>query len=258
MARRGIAERAFSSLDLLSRRVAGEPRAGSIVVALSGGPDSTALAHIYAAWVRRTFPGCGDTSRGGCIIVNHNLRRGSGREAAVVEERARQMGLTTTVRSLDLSSSTQEAARDGRLRALHSACVDIGAKAILTGHTLNDQVETFALRAMRASGVRGLAGIPTTSVLTPSPDQGSISLRRDSIGVPLGNAIAHRTLPRAIDADTDATRSPSLSPSLSLSFSPCRLPNTRQAMARCTCTDHCLTLRRAPCLVTAPATALNS
>ena len=96
-------------------------------IKLLGGPDSTALAHIFVQWhglnqsVGETFV----KQLPKCIIVNHNLRRESEREAEMVVERARAMGLEPILCSLDLKGEriSQQQARHGRLRALFEACV---------------------------------------------------------------------------------------------------------------------------------------
>jgi len=88
----------------------------------------------------------------------------------VVSERARDLGLSPVVRSVALESSKQEVAREGRLRTLLEVGLEFGAKAILLGHTRSDQLETFLMRAMRASGIQGLRGIPEASTLSLSRD----------------------------------------------------------------------------------------
>ncbi len=96
--------------------------------------------------------------------MNHNLRGREGKlESEVVAERAAAMGLTPVICSLDLSAklvggrASMQTAREGRLAALTSACLERGIKTILTGHTLHDQLETFMLRTMRASGKQNKA-----------------------------------------------------------------------------------------------------
>ena len=176
MSQRQLVERTWAALDAFSVKWGGATPRQTFAVALSGGPDSTALAHLYQRWLARRFPAERNTVEGLCVVVNHNLRRGSGEEAAAVAERARRMGMSPAVRSLGLESDTQQAARDGRLLALLDAALERGTKAILTGHTKNDQMETFVLRTLRGSGVRGLAGIPSTSVLSYS-QSGELRLR---------------------------------------------------------------------------------
>ena len=169
----GLAELTWSALDGFSRRLGIAPTSKTFAVALSGGPDSTALAHIFSRYVKTRFPG---QERGRCVVVNHNLRPESASEAAVVAERAWRMGLEPTVRTLGLRSARQEVARRGRLLELMGAGLEHGGTCVLTAHNRSDQLETFVLRAMRASGVRGLAGIPPVSLLSLSAAGGGMRI----------------------------------------------------------------------------------
>jgi tRNA(Ile)-lysidine synthase TilS/MesJ len=118
----------LAALDSFAKRVgAGYANPNRFAVALSGGPDSTALAHIFGEWHQQTRATAGDRIRPPkCIIVNHNLRKGSEREAQGVAEMARGMGLEPVLCSLDLKGEkrvSQQQARHGRLKAIFSACL---------------------------------------------------------------------------------------------------------------------------------------
>ncbi len=140
-----------------------------VLVALSGGPDSLALAAATAFEAPRAG------LRAGAIIVDHGLQDGSD---AVAAEAARQAGalgldpvLVTRVRPAEGSSSVtggvEAAARDARYAAIDDALRTTGARAVLLGHTLDDQAETVLLGLARGAGAASLAGM---AAVTRPPD----------------------------------------------------------------------------------------
>jgi tRNA(Ile)-lysidine synthase len=129
-------------------------------VAVSGGPDSTALMRLAAPFAPIVF------------TVDHGLRPGSDAEARQVRLWARQLGLSHEVlrwTGPKPSTGIQEAARKARYRLLADACGRTGAATLMTGHTLDDQIETVAMRAAKGSGKSGLAGMPSQSLLAGGP-----------------------------------------------------------------------------------------
>jgi tRNA(Ile)-lysidine synthase len=136
----------------------------SAILAVSGGPDSTALMFLAARWraARRKGP------RLVAVTVDHGLRSESVREATMVKRLAAGLDIEhRTVRWMGRKPDTglQEAAREARYRLLVAAARRERARHILTGHTLDDQAETVLFRLARGSGLSGLAGIARTSVL---------------------------------------------------------------------------------------------
>jgi len=140
-----------------------------LLVAVSGGVDSTALLHGLRALA----------SRHGLELsvghVNHGLR-GAESEAdeALVRELAHGLGLALcaervapeTLRqgtSSRARPTLQEAARALRYAALKRAAVGCGAHAIATAHTADDQAETVLMRVLRGCGPDALGGIPERS-----------------------------------------------------------------------------------------------
>ena len=140
-----------------------------VLVAVSGGLDSTALAHLLHARARRH----------GLVLalghVNHALRgEASDADEAAVQALGAALGLP--VRSLRADPrprraggssrarpTLQEAAREARYEALRALAAELGAERIATAHTADDQAETVLLRLLRGSGPDGLAGIPERS-----------------------------------------------------------------------------------------------
>ena len=132
--------------------------APALVLAVSGGSDSTALLWLAARW-RRSLE---RPPKLVAVTVDHGLRAESAREAAAVRRLARSLKVEhRTVRWNGAKPKTgmQAAAREARYRLMSKAARDVGARCIVTGHTLDDQAETVLFRLMRGSGVSGLAGM---------------------------------------------------------------------------------------------------
>jgi tRNA(Ile)-lysidine synthase len=130
----------------------------AIVLAVSGGPDSTALMWLMSRWLsrRKTAP------RLTAVTVDHGLRRESRAEAAAVRKLAEALGIEhATLRwSGDKpSSGLPAAAREARYALLAEAARKAGTNCVLTAHTSDDQVETFMMRLSRGSGLAGLASM---------------------------------------------------------------------------------------------------
>lgn len=136
-----------------------------LVVAVSGGADSTALMHLTAGWARRS----GRDVRSLIVAtVDHGLRPASAAEAAGVRRQAEALGLehrTLTWCGPKPASGIQAAAREARYAALAQVASQMagevgGPVALVTAHNLDDQAETVLMRLARGSGVEGLAAIP--------------------------------------------------------------------------------------------------
>ncbi len=142
-----------------------------VLVALSGGADSLALAAAVAA--EASAAGV----RAGAVVVDHNLQAGSAEVAARAAEQARGLGLAPVlVRRVTVpvdAGGPEAAARLARYEALAEAAAELGARAILTAHTRDDQAEQVLLALARGSGTRSIAGIPPTRLIT----QGILVLR---------------------------------------------------------------------------------
>ena len=128
----------------------------TLAVAVSGGRDSMALAMLAQDWAGE---------RGGTVqalVVDHGLRAGSSHEAVETQARLSSCGVAADIlRWTDRkpSSGIQEAARAARYRLMFEACRERGILHLLVAHHADDQAETVAMRAGRASGPDGLAGM---------------------------------------------------------------------------------------------------
>ncbi|TFC00133.1 tRNA lysidine(34) synthetase TilS [Cryobacterium adonitolivorans] len=138
------------------------PDAGLVLVGLSGGADSLALAAATAF----EAPRAGLTA--GAVIVDHGLQAGSADTAAEAAGQARQLGLDpvlivpVTVPGA-AGDGPEAAARTARYAAFEQALAATGAVAVLLGHTLDDQAETVLLGLARGSGATSLQGMAPVS-----------------------------------------------------------------------------------------------
>src|SRR6266704_4267198 len=131
-----------------------------VLAACSGGADSLALAAALAFEAPRLG------LRGGGVTVDHGLQAGSAGQARLVTAALAGLGLEP-VQAVRVSPSgpggPEAAARAARYLALSEAADQMGAAAILLGHTLDDQAETVLLGLARGSGARSLAGMAPVS-----------------------------------------------------------------------------------------------
>ncbi len=159
--RQSIVERRLSAF-LAKRGLRGV----SILVAVSGGADSTAL--LLAA--RASAPGLG--LRIHAAWVDHGIRPAPEREneRAFVEDLCARLGIPCEAspapsealveRSARLGTSLEAEARGYRYAVLEAAARRFGCERVLTAHTRDDQAETLLIRILSGSGTAGLRGIP--------------------------------------------------------------------------------------------------
>ena len=162
--------------------------ARGLILAVSGGPDSTALMVLAARWAKRLKP----APKLVAVTVDHGLRPEAAREAAAVKRLAKKLGIahrTLAWRGRKPKSGLQEAARIARYRLLADTAVRAGYAHILTAHTLDDQAETILFRLARGSGLLGLAGMAYASPL-PVGGQASLFLVRPLLGLPKTRLVA--------------------------------------------------------------------
>lgn len=134
-------------------RAPGAPR--ELVVACSGGADSTALAgllHLLAGPEALTLS---------IAHVDHGLRGDSGADAEHVARLAARLDLPCAARRLALAPGPglPARAREARRAALLDIAAERGATAVALGHTATDQAETLLMHATRGCGLEGLAAM---------------------------------------------------------------------------------------------------
>ena len=134
-------------------------------VAVSGGPDS--LAMLYA--LHRLQDELGLALH--VAHLDHGLRgEHSTADADFVVQTCAKLGVNCTVEAADVPAfqrehrmSIEEAAREARYGFLARVAEKVGAAAVVTGHTSDDQIETVLMNFIRGSGLRGLRGMMPTS-----------------------------------------------------------------------------------------------
>lgn len=151
-----------AEFDRCLRPLLAEDKPGAIAVAVSGGADSMALALLTAGWAKKkriaVLP----------LIVDHRLRPESTKEARHVAALLRKAGLTPKILSWTAktkpAANRQAMAREARYALLAEACTSYGISHLLLAHHRDDQAETLLLRALRGSGVDGLAAMQPRSL----------------------------------------------------------------------------------------------
>lgn len=167
----------------------------ALVLAASGGPDSTALCLLAARW-RATLT---DGPALLAVTVDHGLRPEARREAGAVKRFAAALGIphrTLHWTGLKPETGLQEAARAARYRLLAAAAHRVGARHILTAHTLDDQAETVLFRLARGSGLAGLGAMARISPL-PFSKNPIFPAASGSISASPSRVAALRSLPRS-------------------------------------------------------------
>ena len=129
-------------------------RPGPLVLAVSGGTDSTALCLILAE-LREEF---------GLVLhvahFDHRARpRAAAADAAFVAELANHISAPVRIGRANAAPKSEDDARNARYEFLRRVANELGATAIATGHTRDDQAETVLLHLTRGSGLAGLAGM---------------------------------------------------------------------------------------------------
>ncbi|MDQ6747707.1 MAG: tRNA lysidine(34) synthetase TilS, partial [Candidatus Dormibacteraeota bacterium] len=130
---------------------AGAPR---VVVAFSGGPDSTALLHgLRRASGRLRLELL-------AVHVDHGLR---GADSAADRDAAAaccaELGVPLRVVEVKPRGRSEGATRDARHAALEVVAAEVDAATIALGHTADDQAETVLLHLLRGSGLEGVAAM---------------------------------------------------------------------------------------------------
>lgn len=136
----------------------------TLVIGVSGGSDSVALAHLLDRL--NTAECCGWTLHVGHL--DHGLRGAeSVDDARFVADLAERRGWPCTIEHCDVRQrstqdgrSVEDAARQARYTFFEQLLEDTGAHVVATAHTADDNAETILHRLLRGTGLRGLAGIP--------------------------------------------------------------------------------------------------
>ena len=127
-----------------------------IAVAISGGPDSLALAFLTKCFLIL------NKLDSKFFIVDHKLRSESTKEAKVVKDLLKQILITPEIltwKGKKPSKNIQSLARKKRYELIYKRCDKYKINNILTGHHQDDLFENFFIRLLRGSGLKGLISL---------------------------------------------------------------------------------------------------
>jgi tRNA(Ile)-lysidine synthase len=131
------------------------PISGNVVVALSGGADSTALYLLAKKYYVNTPI---------ALIIDHKMRSESTDEAILVKQYIESIGGVAHILTYKQKRlKNQSDARDARYKLLTNWCTENQCDYLFLGHNLNDDIENFLIRLERGTGLAGLANIKKIS-----------------------------------------------------------------------------------------------
>lgn len=151
-------------LEDLALRVSQEfkwPHEGTLILAVSGGPDSTLMTMVMK---KISIEACFNLH---IVHIDHCLRgKDSLRDSQFVHKLAQKYDINCTIKRIDIphimgedKGSTQEVCRIHRIEFLEAMAERYSAFGIAYGHNENDQAETFLMNLIRGAGTTGLAGM---------------------------------------------------------------------------------------------------
>lgn len=185
-----------AKVDALLRALQG---ARTLLIAISGGPNSTALLLMAAEWAQRC------DARIAAATVDHGLRPESAAEAETVATLAAKLRVPHQIllwTGPKPSTRLQERAREARYRLLVEHARKIGADAIATAHHADDQAETVLFRLIRGSGLAGLGGMEGLSL------RDGVTIARPLLGVAKSDLVAFCRARKAEFADDPSNADP--------------------------------------------------
>ena len=156
-------------------------RAQPLFTALSGGPDSSALALLAADFAAR------HGHRHTALIIDHGIRQDSAAEARRVCRRMQDRGIEAEILTVDAdapATGLQAWARAARYALLLARARQDGG-CLLFGHHADDQAETVMMRLQHGSGLAGLAG------MRPAVTRSGVDLLRPLLGIARSRLVAH-------------------------------------------------------------------
>jgi tRNA(Ile)-lysidine synthase len=174
----------------------------TLVVGVSGGPDSVCLLHLLRELQEPL------EIRLHVAHLNHGLRGSEAdADAEYVAELARSLGLPATIQRQDVAAyrerhggSLEEAAREVRYGFFARVAQSLGGDRVAVGHTADDQVETLLLHLIRGAGLEGLRGMAPLSLWRSRDSSARVMVVRPLLGVrrcqTLGYCAAQGLAPR--------------------------------------------------------------
>lgn len=153
------------------------PPGGRVSVALSGGSDSVALLLVL-----RELQASGHLEVVAAAHLNHGLREGAPGDEQFCRALAESLEIPFRADLIDVRAraardrtSIENAGRRARYELFARVAQEFDCDAVATGHTRDDQAETFLLRLLRGAGPRGLGGIhPKVPLPAAAPEARSV------------------------------------------------------------------------------------
>ena len=132
----------------------------SIVIGVSGGPDSICLLHILNSLKEKL------KIKIYVAHVNHMIREVADMETEYVQAFCKNLGIECYTKKVDIlklakeeKKGTEEVGRNERYKFFNEVLEQTGSNKIATAHNSNDKAETVILNILRGSGISGLKGI---------------------------------------------------------------------------------------------------
>jgi len=180
------------------RRLSLPADGGTIIIACSGGADSTALLLAVKELTDRKKLSLSLIA----AHFDHGLRKDSSDDAAFVRDLCEEREIDFVLGSSPVAKrgNLEENARNARYAFFAKTAKKLDAFAVLTGHTINDQAETFLLNLIRGSGSDGLTAMPTARPLAKCDAQLvrpllRIATREETVEYCLENGVDFRSDP---------------------------------------------------------------
>jgi tRNA(Ile)-lysidine synthase len=173
--------------------LASVPNGASLIVAFSGGPDSSALlSGLTRLKEQRNLTLL-------AAHVNHQISPESSNDAQTAAEHiAKSLGVEFTAITIDVPAiaavekiSIESAARRSRYLALTQIVNSNDAFGVVTGHTRDDQAETVLLHAARGAGLKGISGMSYNSILKIPESNVELNVLRPMLDTPRTDCIQH-------------------------------------------------------------------
>ena len=162
-------DKKISETYLKLKLIISKYKAKSLVIAISGGPDSMALAALCKALqLEKKY-------KIYFVLIDHNIRKNSYKEAIKFKKILikKNISLNILKNKKKINNNIQKNARDIRYDLLTKFCNQKKVRYLVTAHHQDDQIETFLIRLSRGSGVEGLSGMNERTYLS----NGTVLLR---------------------------------------------------------------------------------
>ncbi|KAK2746373.1 hypothetical protein FQN57_003255 [Myotisia sp. PD_48] len=208
-----------------------------IGIAVSGGPDSMALAYLCSKLPlpKQEFPLSPLIK---AYIVDHKYRPESSREAQLVAERVGELGINAEVLTLKWPTDGpidvkgfETRARTLRYQALGKACASDGIRALLLGHHQDDNIETALMRLATGHRMPGLTGYDD---IAPIPEcHGIYHVKRSEMTTDITTILRTKNMDGVSDHRTAKSNMPTLSTGGVYLFRPFRSFPKSQLEATC-------------------------